>query len=173
MIAPISNINISNTNFKGTVTYVNKKAAAESISKMPIEYQNALVDALNKTKSAIEAATTDDASFILDVYDYKQYDKSLAEYKGVVVGIGHKKEQPKYKGLPPEYFYAAAIDMSDDRYADCVYFDIECETKEIKDEACFNHTKEGLERLKSFFTRKHPKPVNLNGTKEDILNKLV
>ena len=168
MITPISNIN-----FKGTVTYINKQAAAQSIAKMPIEYQNALTDGLNKVKRTIENGTTDDAHFVLDVYDYKEYDRQLNEYKGIVVGIGNKKDQPKYKGLPPEYLYAGVIDMSDRRYSDDVYADIEEQMAEIKDEAYFCHDKEGFEKFKSFFTRKRTKPVNLNGTKEDVLNKLV
>ena len=171
MITPISNTGL---NFKGKVSYIDKEAAAKSIASIPKEYQNALIDGLNRLKTNIEHDTTDEADYVLDVYDYKQYDRNLRESKGVVVGIGNRKDQPKYKCcFPPEYFYAKKIDMSDLRYADYVHYDIDTAMAEIQDEAVFNNEKEGFERLKSFFTKKRPKPINTDGTKEDILNKLV
>lgn len=168
MVMPISNLS-----FKGTVAYLDKKAAAQSIANMPREYQNALTDGLNRLKTSIEHDTTDDVDYVIDVYDYREFDRNLNEFKGIVVGIGNRKAQPKYKCYPPKYFCAQKIDMSDSRYIDYVLYDIDEILSKLRDRAVFNHDKEGFEKFKSFFTRKRPKPVNVNGTKEDILNKLV
>ena len=74
MITPISNTGL---NFKGKVSYIDKEAAAKSIASIPKEYQNALIDGLNRLKTNIEHDTTDEADYVLDVYDYKQYDRNL------------------------------------------------------------------------------------------------
>lgn len=170
MITPIS---AAEPSFQGRIRYLNKKSAAESISSMPREYQNTLIDGLNRLRTSIEHDTTDEVDYVLDVYDYKEYDRNLNEFRGIVVGIGNRKDQPKYRCYPPEYFCARQIDMSDSRYSDYILYDIDETLTDLKKEAVFNHDKEGFERLKSFFTKKRPKPVNTNGTKEDIFSKLV